>query len=75
MIKNDPKVLETAYSAVKMQRMNADIHGLWGKNPEIRENFIHIEEILQKALIDAKRAHEEKSRGGVKPRGEVHENV
>lgn len=75
MTHNDSKVLETAYSAVKMQRMRADIYDLWGNDPENRENFINIEEILKNALIDAKRAKEEKLRGGAKPRVFEHENV
>ncbi len=72
---NDTKVIETAYSAVKMQRMRADIYDLWGADPESRENFVNIEEILKLALIDAKRAKEEKLRGGVKPRVVEQENV
>lgn len=67
MTQNDPKVLEVAYSAVKMQRMNADIKNLWGKNPEIRENYVHIEAILRDALIEAKKLREERLRGGSKP--------
>jgi hypothetical protein len=66
MMQNNPKVLETAYSAVKMQRMNADIGNLWGKDPEIRKNFIEIEQILQKALINAKQDSDAFQRGGKK---------
>jgi hypothetical protein len=75
MTYSDPKVLEAAYSAVKMQRMRADIYDVWGSEPENRENFLNIEEILKVALIDAKRKKEEDLRGGVKPRGAIHENV
>lgn len=75
MTQNDPKVLEAAYSAVKMQRMRADIYNLWGSDPESRENFVNIEEILKNSLIDAKRMKEEKLRGGKKPRIFEHENV
>jgi hypothetical protein len=75
MTQNDPKVLETAYSAVKMQRMNADIKGLWSTDPESRESFIHIEEVLKLALINAKRRQEENRRGGSKPQVDAHETV
>jgi hypothetical protein len=75
MTKDDPKVLEAAYSAVKMQRMNADIRDLWGGDSEGRDNFVSIEEVLKLALIDAKRRQEENRRGGVKPRTAVHETV
>jgi hypothetical protein len=75
MTQDDPKVLEAAYSAVKMQRMRADIYDLWGSDPENRENLVNIEEILKNALVNAKRKKEEKLRGGVKPRAFEHENV
>ena len=68
MTKNDPKVLEIAYSAVKMQRIGADLRGLWGKDPEIREMYVEIERILQESLIDARKAREIASRGGEKPK-------
>jgi hypothetical protein len=71
----DPKVLEAAYSAVKMQRMRADIYDFWGSEPENRENLINIEEILKIALIDAKKKKEETLRGGKKPFANAHENV
>lgn len=76
MTKDDPKVLETAYSAVKMQRMNADIRGLWGNGTESRDNFVNIEEVLKLALIHAKRQAEEKRRGGAKLRvAAIHETI
>lgn len=56
------KTLEIAYSAVKMQRMRADMGNLWAKDPEIREMFITIETTLKDAYKTAKADAEARSR-------------
>lgn len=58
--------LEIAYAAVKMQRMFADKHRLWGEGDAEQSAFVKAERDLQLAFMHGKKDMEDIRRGGPK---------